>query len=124
MLLAAHSVPLDTLRLLANAKRLTLPLVKDQVVSEVLNDVFGAGAELLDVEILNALVLRELSARVFAVADLAHDEHVGALVLDVVEELSASHVLVLLTVADVAAKLGTMELSVSLKLAERRPDDL
>ena len=114
----------SALRFLADAETLALSLVQDQVVGEVLDDLFRARAKLLKVEILNALVLRELGSRVFAVANLTHDEHVGAVVLDVVEQLSARHVLVLLAVADVAAKLGAVELGVSLQLAERGPHDL
>lgn len=117
-------MPLNALWLLADAETLALSLVQDQVVSEVIDDVIGAGAKLLQVEILNTLVLRELGASVLTVADLAHDEHVRALTLNVVKELGARHMLVLLTVANVATKLGTMELSVRLQLTERRPDDL
>jgi hypothetical protein len=71
-------------------------------------------AELLDVEILDALVVSELSSHVLVLADLTENVHFRALLFDVLEQLRSRHVLKLLPVADVAAKFRAAELGMSL----------
>ena len=114
---------LNTLELLAGTQAFALPLVEDEVVGQVLDDVERAGTQLLKVEVLNALVVRELRANVLTVTDLAHHLDVGTLVFNVVVELSARHMLEFLSIANVTAKLRTVELCMRLQFSERLPDN-
>ena len=74
----------------------------------------------LNLEALVALVF--LSGHL-AATEVTFDLHLGAIVLDVFEQLSSSHVLVLLPIANVAPKLGTLKHCVLLKLQQGPPDD-
>jgi len=114
VLRTAGSVLFHALVLRAEAEALLLSSVEDELVCQVLKDVGGAGLEFLKVEVLNALVVGEFCSDIFLVADLAYDLHLRAVPLDVLMKLASGHVLVLLSVADVAAKFGAVELSVGL----------
>ena len=69
-------------------------------------------------------MLREIFTRVFFIANLAHDHHLRAITLDVFVQLSTRHMLVLITIANVAAKLRAVELSMNLQLSQGLPNDL
>jgi hypothetical protein len=119
--LAEVSELVNAAGLRAGAQGLALPAVEDQTLGQVLDDVRGHGFQLLEVEVLDALVFRELGAGVLPVADLAHYKDVRTFVLDMGLQIDTGHVLELLAVADVAAILGTLELGVVLQLFERLP---
>ena len=73
---------------------------------------------------LKAFVAREFSALELLSTQLTLDHDLGAFALNVLEELRASHMLILLLVTDVAAKLGALNHGVLLELEQRLPDDL
>ena len=114
VLRATGAVLFHALVLGAEAEAFLLSSVEDELVCQILKDVGLAGLEFLKVEVLNALVIGEFCSDIFLVADLAHDHHFRAVPLNVLMKLASGHVLVLLSVADVAAKFGAVELSVGL----------
>ena len=124
VLRATGAVLFHALVLGAEAEAFLLSSVEDELVCQILKDVGGAGLEFLEVEILNALVVGEFCSDIFLVADLAQDLHLGAVPFDVLIKLASGHVLVLLSVADVAAKFGAVELSMGLQFTESLPDNL
>jgi hypothetical protein len=71
-------------------------------------------SQLFDIEVLYAPMVGELPSNVLILADLAHYMHLWTLFLNVLEQLSSSHVLELLSVANVATELRTAELGMSL----------
>lgn len=124
LLVAGASVLLHALVFGAESQALLLSSVQNQLVGEVLHHIKPLGVQLFDVEVLDALVIGELASWVLLVADLAHDHHFSAVSLYVVIELCSRHVLVLITIANVATKFGAVELSMCLKLSKSLPDDL
>lgn len=97
--------------------------MEDQLVGQVVNHIGKVCLDLLDVEVLDALMVGEVGTGILLVADLAHDSDLGALELDVVVELGPCHVLELITIADVTSEFRAMELCMSLKLTQGLPDD-
>ena len=73
---------------------------------------------------LKAFVAREFSALELLSTQLTLDHDLGAFALNVLEKLRASHMLILLLVTDVAAKLRALNHGVLLELEQRLPDDL
>lgn len=97
-------------RLRASAYTLTLSAVQDETFGQVLDDVGATGPQLLKVEVLDALVMLVVGAGVLAIADLAHDHHFRTLVLDVLLQLRASHVLKLWPTANATAVFRAVKL--------------
>ena len=121
---AAVSVFLNALSLLANTEALLLSSEQDELVCQVVDHVVALGVQLLDVELLDAVMSLEFDSGILFVAHLAHNFDLRAISLDVVVKLSTGHVLELLSIADIAAKLGALVLGVCLQLSESLPDDL
>lgn len=115
---------LNALLLLTNTESLFLSSEQDQLVSQVVNDVVALLVQLLDVELLDAVVALKLVSSVLLVAHLAHDLHLWAVSLDVVIQLSSGHVLKLLSVADVTTELWTLVLGMCLEFSKSLPNDL
>jgi hypothetical protein len=115
---------LNTLLLLADTETLLLSSEENEFVGQVIDDVVTVLVEFLDVELLNAVMSFELASSVLFVANLAHDLDLRAISLEVVKQLGSCHMLELLSVADVTAKLGALILGVRLELSKSFPDDL
>ena len=113
----------DTLLVQAHAETLCLSSVENQLVCQIVDDLEGVSLQLFNIEVLNALVLVELSSWILLVADLAHAKNFWAVSLDMIMELGSSHVLELGSIADITSKLGAVELSVCLEFSEGLPDD-
>ena len=107
-----------------HAETFSLSSVKNQLVSQIVNDLEGISLQFFNVEVLNALMLVELSSWILFIADLAHYKDFRAVSLDMIMKLGSSHVLKLWSIADIASKLGAVELSVCLQLTEGFPDEL
>jgi len=69
-------------------------------------------------------MVTKLLSGVLFVAHLTHDHNIWTILLDVLVKLSSCHMLILFSVTDIASKLWAIELSVSLELSQRFPDDL
>ena len=120
----AASVVEYTLLLHAQPQHHLAPAQPCEVFCEVLNYFKLALLEALKVDVAQALVAGEPVAVEVLVADAALDHDVGAVALDVPEELLAREVLIGLIVADVAAVLGTLVDRVLRELAMRLPEHL
>lgn len=97
--------------------------MEDKLVGEVLQHVEREGLKLLNVEIANALMVGKFFASVFLVADLAHDLDVWTVPLDMLIQLHSRHMLIFLTIANVATEFRTVELCMSLKFSQGLPND-
>jgi hypothetical protein len=84
------------------------PPVKNHFVSQLVEHVIAMGVQLIDIELLDALMLIELVSGVLFIANLAHQLNLRAVSLDMVEELSSCQVLKFLLLANIAAKLRTV----------------
>lgn len=93
------------------------------MLSQVVDDVEMVGAQPLEIHITEALVVRELSSVELPLADLALYDDLGALSFDVLEQLSPGHVLVVLVIANIAAKLRALVHRVLLQLGHGLPND-
>jgi hypothetical protein len=98
--------------------------VQDELVGQLINYVVAMGVELVNVELLDALVRCELCSSVLLVANLAHHLHLRAISLDVVVKLGSGHMLELLPVANIATELGAVKLGMCLQLSKGLPNDL
>ena len=87
------------------------------------DNIVAVSVKLFNVELLDAVVAVELTSSMLLVTDLAHDFYLWAISLDMVVELGSGHVLELLSEADVATKLGALELRVTLELSKSLPDN-
>ena len=92
--------------------------------SEELKNISLIASETSNVFSLKAFVVLELTADKLLSTQLALDHDFGAVTLNMLEELLASHVLVLFLVADVAAELRALSHRMFLQLDESLPDDL
>ena len=119
----ALSMLLDTSWVEAHTKTLLLSSVEDQLIGQIVNNLEGLSLQSLNVEVLDALMIVELSSWILLVADLAHDQDLWAISLDMVVKLGSRHVLELRSVTDITAELWAVELSVGLELSESLPDD-
>ena len=72
-------------------------------------------SKFFQVEILNTLVICEFGPEVILIANLACDENLRAILLNVLIKLASRHMLVLFPVADIASEFGAVELSVGLQ---------
>jgi hypothetical protein len=70
------------------------------------------------------MVVVEVASSILLVAHLAHHQNLWTLKADMLLELSSGHVLELVSKANVATKLWTVELGMSLELAQSLPDDV
>jgi hypothetical protein len=114
ILATAVSVLLNALVLGAETKTFFLSSMKNEFVCQLVDNVIAMGIQLVNIEFLYALMTTEFCSGVLLVTDLAHHLHLGTVSLDVVVQLRSSHVLELLSVADIASKLRAVKLSVSL----------
>ena len=124
VLSATVSMLLNALVFGAKTKSLLLSSVENEFVGQVINDIIAMSVQLIDVELLDALVRSKLSSSILLVTHLAHHLHFWAIFADVIIQLSSCHVLELFPVANITAKLWTGELSMSLELAKGLPNDL
>ena len=124
VLTATVSMLLNALVFGAKTKSLLLSSVENEFVGQVINDIIAMSVQLVDVELLDALVRSKLSSSILLVANLAHHLHFWTFFADVIIQLGPSQVLELFPIANVAAKLWTGKLSVSLELAKGLPNDL
>lgn len=123
ILATAVSVLLYALVLGAETKSLLLSPVENELIGQVINDIIAVGVQFVNVELLDALMGSEFHSAVFLVTDLAHDLDLRAVSFNMVVKLCSCHMLKLLTIADIAAKLGAVKLSMSLELSKSFPDD-
>ena len=82
------------------------------------------GLQLVNIKVFDALMLSEFSSGVFLVTNLTHNHYFWAVSLDMIVQLRSGHMLVLISIANIAAKLWAVELGVGLQLAESLPNDL
>lgn len=122
--LVARLEPIHALRSHAQSKSLLGSAQSHQMFSEELENVSLMAPESSNVLGLKALVVLEFTTDKLLSAQLALDHDFGAVTLDVLEQLSTSHVLVLFLVANVAAVLGALNHGVLLQLEQSLPDDL
>ena len=90
ILTTLSSVSLNTLELGAESKTLFLSSMENELVGEILDDIIALLLKLLDVEVLDALMVTELSSSIFFVTDLAHDENLGAVIFYMLMKLGSS----------------------------------
>jgi hypothetical protein len=90
ILATLSSVSLNTLEFGAESKTLLLSSMKNKLVGEILDDIIALLLKLLDVEVLDALMVTELSSSIFFVTDLAHDENLGTVIFDMLMKLGSS----------------------------------
>ena len=90
ILTTLSSVSLNTLELGAESKTLFLSSMENELVGEILDDIIALLLKLLDVEVLDALMITELSSSIFFVTDLAHDENLGAVIFYMLMKLGSS----------------------------------
>ena len=93
-------------------------------VRQMVKDIEGIDRQFFNVKVFDALVLRKVLSRVLFVADLAHDHDFRTVPLYMFIQLSARHVLELISITNVAPELRTVELCVNLQLTEGLPNDL
>ena len=89
--------------------------MKDQIVCKIVDNVFRAQTELVNIEILDTLMRLEFFSWVLSVANLAHHHNIWTFILYMVIELGTSHKLELISVTNVAAEFRAIEASVSLQ---------
>jgi len=113
----------DALLFRAESKTFLLSSMEDQFINQLIQNIIIVSGQLFYVKLLDALVIGELSSGVLFVANLAHDWHLWAVSLDMVVELSPSHVLEFFSVANVAPEFRARVLSVHLQLSKGLPDN-
>ena len=113
----------DTDRVPTHTQTFLLSLEENHLIRQIINDFERLCLQPFDVEVLDAHVIVEFTSWKLLVADLARDKNFWAVSLDMIIELSSSHVLELRPVADITSELGAVELSVCLELTEGLPDD-
>lgn len=106
--LAARSVSIEALNVMAHGDSLLLSLELHHFLSKELNYVDVVGLQLLHVIILEALMLSKFSSSKFFDANLALNHYLWAESLNVLSKLGSSHVLELSKIADVTAILGAL----------------
>ena len=74
----------NTVLLLADTESFFLSSEQDQLIGQVVDDVVALCVELLNVELLDAVMVLELIPGILLVAHLAHHLHLWAVSLDVV----------------------------------------
>lgn len=122
--LVAGLESLDALRSHAKAESLLRSAQSHQVLCEELENLALVALQSSHVLGLEALVVLEVATDELLGTQLALHHDLGAITLDVLEELGARHMLIFFLVADVATKLGALDHGVLLKLKQRLPDDL
>lgn len=98
--------------------------MKNQFISEVLDNIIAEILEFIEVKIFDTLMVSEFSSNVLLVTNLAHYLNFRAISLDVIIELSSGHVLELFSIADITTKFRAAKLSMSLKFSKSLPDNL
>ena len=88
-----------------------------QLVGQILQHVKRVRLQLVDVEVFDTLVLRELTSCILLIANLTHDHDCRTVALDVIIQIGSRHMLVLIQVTNVTAELGTVELCMCLQLS-------
>ena len=116
VLVAWFPMLLHTLILRAKTKTLFLSSVQNKLVSQILDNIKWVNSQLVNIEVLNALMSSELTSGVFLITDLTHNLHFWAVSFDVVIQVGTSHMLILVSVADIATKFWAVELGVGLQL--------
>jgi len=125
LLSTAFSIPCKARWFWTGTKDLLLTFELHHLFGDVLNHFDLILLQLLDIVILEALVVREISPAKLFVANLALDHNFGTISFDVISQLGSSHLLILWEVADVATILGTLiVISMTLKLTDSFPHDL
>lgn len=113
----------DALGSHAKAEALLGSAQPHQMFSEVLEHLSSMALQASQVLLLEAFVILEVATRELLIAQLTLHHDLGTIILDVLEKLGASHVLILFLVADVAAELGALVHGMLLELEQRLPDD-
>jgi hypothetical protein len=124
ILTATVSMLLYTLVFGAKTETLLLSSVENKFVGQMINDIIAMSVQLVDVELLYALMLSKLSSSILLVAHLAHHLDFWTISADVIPQLGSCQVLELFPIANITAKLWTSKLSMSLELAKCLPNDL
>ena len=98
--------------------------VEDQLVYKLIQNIVVISSQLFNVELFDALVVRELSSWVLLVAHLAHNRHLRTVSLDMIVKLGSRHMLEFFSIADIASEFRARVLGMSLKLTQSFPDNL
>lgn len=94
------------------------------MLRQILNNIDLMGLQPFDIDVSEAFVIGELSSAEVTLADLALHDDCRALSFDVLEQLCASHMLVILVVANIATVFRTLIHCVVLQFFHRLPDHL
>ena len=121
--LRAALVPVDTILPIAQSEALLRSSEPCQVIRQILNYILFVFIESLDVHITKALVIGKLCSVKVTFANLALNDNFWTVSLNMLEQLRSSHMLVILTVADVTAILGAIVNGMLLQLSHGLPDD-
>ena len=100
----------DTDRIPTHTETFLLSLEENHLIRQIVNDLERLCLQFFNVEFLDANVIVKFTSWILLVADLARDKNFWAVSLDMVIELSSSHVLELGSVADITSELGAVEL--------------
>lgn len=96
VLISTVSMLVYTLLLWAESKTFLLSSMEDKFVNEFVQHIVVVSCQFFNVEFLDALMVCEFCSRIFFVANLAHNWNCRAISLDMIIELSSSHMLILL----------------------------
>ena len=121
VLIAAVSVFLNALHVNAETNTFFLSLMKNEFVGEVVQDLRRHLSQLFKVEVLDALMIRKFSPEILFIAYLAHYQNLRTVFLNVFIQLTSSHVLVLLSVANVTTEFRAVKLSMCLQFIKSFP---
>ena len=94
-----------------------------QMLRQVVNNFLAMRFDSFSVHISQAFVIREFGSAKVALANLALNDDLWAVSLDMLEQLCSSHVLELFLVADVAAELGALVHWMVLQISHSFPDN-